>query len=77
MHGLKRSEIVVDVTVKRAATARDVARVLTRSGLEILPEDFEAFAAYTLQDNSPAEIAAIGRYMPAHLRTLLPQRSLH
>jgi hypothetical protein len=77
MHGLKRSEIVVDVSVRRTTTARDIARVLTRSSLEILPDDFEAFAAFTLQDNSPSEIAAIGRYLPAHLRSLLPQRSLH
>jgi hypothetical protein len=77
MHGVKRSKIVVDTSVKRTTTARDVARVLARSALEIFPEEFEAFAAYTLQDNSPSEIAAIGRYMPEHLRILLPQRSLH
>ena len=77
MHGLTRSEIVVDVSVKRTATAHDVARVLLRSAREIFGQEFEAFAAFTLQGNSPSEIAAIGKYMPAHLRLLLPQRSLH
>jgi hypothetical protein len=62
---------------KQRMNVVDVARLLTESAQEFGIDVFPQVAAQVLEDNSPGEIAAIGRYMPPILRELLPKRVLH
>lgn len=56
----------------------DAAQLLIDGAAQVSTDDeFERLAAAVLEDNSPGEIAAIAAHMPAALRLLLPQRTLH
>lgn len=63
--------------MKQQLNVQDVARILTETASEVSPEEFAQIADDVLEDNSPGEIAAIGKFMPPALRDLLPKRVLH
>jgi hypothetical protein len=62
---------------RQMMSVEDVASLLTQSANEVGLDAFAQLAEDVLEDNSPGEIAAIGAYMPAELRELLPKRTLH
>jgi hypothetical protein len=62
---------------KKTATAKQVATILKNTALTVTPQQFEAIAAYALQDNKPLEIEAVAAHMPPSLRNLLPKKWLH
>lgn len=62
---------------KQMMSVIEVAQLLTEQAEELGIDAFPELAEIVLEDNSPGEIAAIGRYMPPVLRELLPKRLLH
>ena len=62
---------------KKTASLEEVAKILADTALSVSPSHFREIAAHALKDNSPAEIAAVGQYMPKQLREMLPVKYLH
>lgn len=62
---------------KQAATAKEIARILTRTALKLSRGQFQSVAAHALQDASPREVAAVARHLSPDLQDLLPKKWLH
>jgi hypothetical protein len=58
-------------------TYQKIAHMLIEASKRLAAEEFEQIAVEALKDVSPNEIAEIAKFVPIHLKPLLPKKRLN